>query len=81
MSDDRGLVPLPGTEVQIIDEAGVGGREDETYGARPVAWLVCFEDQAPTAEELEAFCRARLAAYKCPVDYRFVEALPRTATG
>jgi O-succinylbenzoic acid--CoA ligase len=64
-----------------IAEAGVGGREDETYGARPVAWLVCFADQAPTAEELGAFCRARLAAYKCPVDYRFVEALPRNATG
>jgi O-succinylbenzoic acid--CoA ligase len=64
-----------------IAEAGVGGREDEIYGARPVAWLVCSENQAPTAEALETFCRARLAAYKCPVDYRFVEALPRNATG
>jgi long-chain acyl-CoA synthetase len=35
----------------------------------------------PTAAELEQFCRARLAGYKCPRHYEVVEALPRDAMG
>jgi acyl-CoA synthetase (AMP-forming)/AMP-acid ligase II len=33
------------------------------------------------AAELDRFCRSRLASYKCPRSYDFVEALPRAATG
>ena len=36
---------------------------------------------APDAEALMAWCRARLAAYKCPREIRFLDALPRTANG
>jgi fatty-acyl-CoA synthase len=35
----------------------------------------------PAAAELEAFCRARLAAYKVPATFEFVEDFPRTAAG
>jgi fatty-acyl-CoA synthase len=31
--------------------------------------------------ELIAFCRDRLAHFKCPTSIEFIEALPRTATG
>ena len=34
-----------------------------------------------TEAELIAFCRDRLAHFKCPTQIRFVDALPRTATG
>lgn len=34
-----------------------------------------------TAEELRQFCRDRLAHYKVPTSFEFVEALPRTASG
>jgi long-chain acyl-CoA synthetase len=33
------------------------------------------------AEDLLAFCRSRLAHYKCPKSIDFVEELPRTPTG
>ena len=36
--------------------------------------------EPPTAEEIMAFCRARLAHYKCPRKVIFTT-LPRTSTG
>ena len=32
-------------------------------------------------DELKAFCRERLATYKCPKTYELVDALPRNAMG
>jgi len=64
-----------------IAEAGVAGEDDEVYGARPAAWLVCRGANPPQVEALHAFCRERLASYKCPVKYSFVDALPRNAIG
>lgn len=45
--------------------------------------LVIVRDPAdpPTAEELNAFCRASLAGYKCPRGYEFVDDIGRTAMG
>ena len=37
------------------------------------------EGDAPSDEELLAFCRERLARYKVPREVRFVEVLPRNA--
>jgi acyl-CoA synthetase (AMP-forming)/AMP-acid ligase II len=36
---------------------------------------------AATADELIAFCKARIAHYKAPKDVRFIDALPRTGSG
>ena len=36
---------------------------------------------AVTAEELRAFAKERLAAYKVPKDVLFMDALPRNAVG
>lgn len=38
-------------------------------------------DNPPGAEELNAFCRASLAGYKCPRGYEFVDDIGRTAMG
>jgi acyl-coenzyme A synthetase/AMP-(fatty) acid ligase len=35
----------------------------------------------PSHDELAAFTEQRLAAYKCPREWRFVTSLPRTANG
>jgi feruloyl-CoA synthase len=39
------------------------------------------QGEPPSIASLIALCRRSLAAYKIPVDFRFVEALPRTASG
>ncbi len=69
-------------EHPAIAEAGIVGRPDATWGAVPVAAIVLRPGvPAPTDEELRAFCRARLAAYKIPSAFVVVAALPRTASG
>ena len=39
------------------------------------------DDVAATAEELIAFCRARIAHFKCPTSVVFLDALPRLPSG
>ncbi|PID25933.1 o-succinylbenzoate--CoA ligase [Sporosarcina sp. P7] len=59
-----------------IREAGVCGKEDPQWGQVPVAFLVGSAD----TEELVEFCSQRLARYKLPKEFRFVERLPRNAS-
>ncbi|MCP4039779.1 MAG: o-succinylbenzoate--CoA ligase [bacterium] len=68
-------------EHPAIAEAGVAGQAHETFGQRPVAWLVSTVDDFRDSEDLHEHCRMRLAAYKCPVKFHWVASLPRTASG
>ena len=61
---------------QVI-EAAVVGVPDERLGEVPVAFVV---GSAPD-DELERLCRDHLVAYKIPVAYRRVAALPRSEVG
>ncbi|HEX6959819.1 MAG TPA: AMP-binding protein [Ferrovibrio sp.] len=45
------------------------------------AYVVLREGNSASSEELQAFAHERLAAYKCPREWRFVTSLPRTANG
>lgn len=45
------------------------------------AFIVPREGPAATAEEVEAFCRERMAAYKVPRRIAFVDAIPKSPTG
>ena len=45
------------------------------------ALIVTREGTTATEEELIAHCRDNMAHFKCPTSVRFVEELPRTATG
>ncbi|WP_341894620.1 AMP-binding protein [Ferrovibrio terrae] len=45
------------------------------------AFIVLREGMSADPAALSAFTEARLAAYKCPREWRFVPALPRTANG
>ncbi|MBK7952468.1 MAG: AMP-binding protein [Deltaproteobacteria bacterium] len=62
-------------------EAGVVGVPDARFGARPLAFVVWRAGAARDPAALAAWCRARLAGYKQPVDFVAVEALPRNASG
>lgn len=64
-----------------VAEAGVVGLPDEHWGRVPAAAVVLRPGADATADELREFCRARLAGYKVPKRFVFVEALPRTASG
>ncbi|MFN3402165.1 MAG: AMP-binding enzyme, partial [Ferrovibrio sp.] len=45
------------------------------------AFIVLREGMTAKPAELGRFAEARLAAYKCPREWRFVSSLPRTANG
>ena len=64
-----------------VADVGVAGARDETYGHRPVAWVVPRGKRPLDAEGLARFCRDRLAGYAVPVRFHCVASLPRTASG
>jgi len=59
----------------------VVGVPDPTYGERPCAVVVTRPGRTVTAEDVIAFCRQRLAAFKCPRSVVLVPDLPLTASG
>ena len=63
----------------VLEAAVVGRRVDDVV--RPVAFVIALEGLSPSAEDLTEFCRERLAGYKRPRHYEFVDELPKTATG
>jgi O-succinylbenzoic acid--CoA ligase len=62
----------------IIDAAAFGV-PDERWGQRVIAMIVPRPEEKPTEEELAAFCGTRLAAYKVPTVFSFIDQLPRNA--
>jgi long-chain acyl-CoA synthetase len=62
-------------------EAAVIGIPDSTWGETVKAIVVHKAGQPAAAEDLQAFCRHRLAGYKVPRTVDFVENLAKTATG
>ncbi|TQJ56315.1 AMP-binding protein [Streptomyces sp. SLBN-115] len=64
-----------------VVEAAVVGRPDEHRGQVVVAFAVLRPGARRDAEALRAFLKEELAPYKCPREFLFLDALPRTATG
>ncbi|MGD8807156.1 MAG: long-chain fatty acid--CoA ligase [Chloroflexota bacterium] len=62
-------------------EAAVIGVPDERRGETVKAFIVPKEGQQVTEEEIIAFCRERLAAYKVPRIIVFRDELPKTMVG
>src|SRR6185295_20282 len=60
-----------------VGEVSVIGRQDREWGEVVVAYVV---GEAPAAE-LDALCLARIARFKRPKDYVFVDALPKNNYG
>jgi fatty-acyl-CoA synthase len=63
-----------------VAEAAIVASPDQKWGEVPKAYVGLKPGMSATAEELIAWCRERMAHFKCP---RLVEfgPLPRTATG
>ncbi|HSF02845.1 MAG TPA: AMP-binding protein, partial [Solirubrobacterales bacterium] len=62
-------------------EAAVVGRPDPRWGEVPVAIVVLRPGCPAGVEELQAFCRERLARFKVPREVRFADVLPRNPSG
>ena len=59
----------------------VGPRADENKGEIAKAYIVLKTGAEGDAEDIIAFCRGELAAYKLPREIQFVADLPKTSTG
>jgi long-chain acyl-CoA synthetase len=64
-----------------VTEAAVVGRPDARLGEEVVAYVVTRPGADVDEQELTAFARERLAAYKYPREFRFLPQLPKGATG
>ena len=66
---------------RAVLEVAVVARPDEKWGETPCAFITLKASAAPVSEEeMIAFCRERLARYKCPKTVVFGP-LPKTSTG
>ncbi len=64
-----------------VQEVSVIGRPDAEWGERVLAFVVAAPDTSVTAGELDRLCLDRLARFKRPRDYRFLDALPKNNYG
>ena len=65
-----------------VAEVVVVGIPDDTWGEVVAAFVRPVPGQpVPASEELRAWCRERLAPYKTPVHWVFVDAFPTTPSG
>ncbi len=64
-----------------VQEAAAVGMPDERLGERVKACVVLREGEQATAEEIIAFCRERLVAYKTPAEVEFRSSLPKSMIG
>jgi len=64
-----------------VQEAAVVGMPDLQWGESPHAFVVLRSGDGIDEAALREFVRARLAHFKCPRAYHFVDELPKTATG
>jgi fatty-acyl-CoA synthase len=70
------LYTMPGiSDVQVI------GVPDAKYGEELMAWIKPRPGATLTGEGIRAYCRGRIAGYKIPRHYKFVDAFPMTVSG
>ncbi|MGV8082019.1 MAG: AMP-binding protein [Coriobacteriia bacterium] len=70
------LYTMPGIEdVQVV------GAPDAKYGEIVCAFVRKSPGATVTEEDVQDFCRARLARYKCPKHVFFVDEFPQTGSG
>lgn len=62
-------------------DAGTIGVPDDEWGESVLAVVELKPDITATADELIAWCRGRLAHFKCPREVEFTDRLPRDENG
>ncbi len=63
------------SDVQVI------GIPSEKYGEEIMAWVKLREGASTTGDQLAEYCRGKIATYKIPRYWKFVDAFPMTVTG
>jgi long-chain acyl-CoA synthetase len=64
-----------------VAECACVGRPDERTGEAVRLFVARVPGAALTEEDVIAYCRRELAAYKVPKEVRFLEALSKSAVG
>jgi long-chain acyl-CoA synthetase len=64
-----------------VADVAIIGIPSEKWGEEVKAVVVAKPGHAPTEEEIIAFARTRIAAFKAPKSVDFIDALPRNASG
>jgi fatty-acyl-CoA synthase len=64
-----------------VAEVAAIGVDDEKFGQRLRAFVVARSGKSPSEDELKAYVKSNLAGYKVPREIRFLDELPRNATG
>ncbi|WP_257169522.1 long-chain fatty acid--CoA ligase [Bradyrhizobium sp. SRS-191] len=68
-------------QLSAVAEAAVIGIADPQWGETGMAIIAVKPGHSLSEAEIFAHCQANLARFKCPRTVRFVDALPRNATG
>ncbi len=64
-----------------IAEVHIVGLPDQRLGETVLAWIRLRSGETATAEEIQEFCRDRIAHFKIPQRIRFVDSFPTTLSG
>ena len=64
-----------------VSDAAVIGKPDPEAGELPIAYVVAASGADLSDAALMAHCESCLASYKRPVEFRHVEAIPKSASG
>ena len=68
-------------EHPAVEEVAVVGVPDPRWGEAVKAVVALKPGREASAEELIAFCRQRIAGYKCPKSVDFIAELPKSTVG
>jgi fatty-acyl-CoA synthase len=64
-----------------ISDVQVIGVPSEKYGEEVMAWVKLKENTLTSVEELQQYCKGKIATYKIPKYWKFVDSFPMTVTG
>jgi fatty-acyl-CoA synthase len=64
-----------------VSDVQVVGVPSEKYGEEVMAWVKLREGAKTTGDELTAYCKGKIATFKIPRYWKFVDAYPMTVTG
>jgi fatty-acyl-CoA synthase len=66
---------------EAISDVQVIGIPHEKYGEEVMAWVKLKPGVAITGNELQEFCKHKIAHFKIPSLWKFVDGFPMTVTG